>query len=246
MKTITYIANPCPRCGAKPWKACRTSEGDRTAMHQSRKTEIDLELVSCGRNIQTFNIPTCTNTFLLEMRGGKKKKYCSKRCHSLHTSFLWQTADPKRYKIRHAKSDKEDHERWKKLATPEAIAIQKEKRAAQQLKHYTPELRTVQFHYNYIFNGKHKNYTGMPFYDAWNPTKGGSFEAGYDWIIENLGPRPKNTSMHIVHHNLGFIPGNLEWTYPKKQSAEQMFKIIANLRHEIHKLKEEIQKLKPL
>lgn len=98
------------------------------------------------------------------------------------------------------------------------------------------EYATVAGHYHRIFNPKspqHSSYKGMSFFDGWNPKKGGSYQAGADWIITNLGKRPENTSLHIVDHLKGFVPGNLEWTHPKKQTAEQMFKIIARLRHEI-------------
>jgi len=83
----------------------------------------------------------------------------------------------------------------------------------------------------------------MPFFDAWNPDKGGSFDAGAQWIIENIGKRPEGCSLHIVEHEKGFVPGNLEWAHPQKQSAQKMFKIIADQRHEIRLLRARLQEL---
>jgi len=102
---------------------------------------------------------------------------------------------------------------------------------------------TVQRHYQSIFNPKcltHRNYKGMPFFDGWNPDKGGSIKAGGRWIIDNLGRRPEGSSLHVIHHDIGFMPGNLEWTTPKKQINQQMFKIIAQQRHEIKMLKRQL------
>jgi hypothetical protein len=102
-----------------------------------------------------------------------------------------------------------------------------------------PEYCTVVSHFYYIFTLKssvYRNYKGMPFFDGWNPKKGGSYLAGAEWIIKNLGRRPKGASMHIVDHEKGFVPNNLEWAYPIKQSAQKMFKIIANLKHRIKEL----------
>jgi hypothetical protein len=105
------------------------------------------------------------------------------------------------------------------------------------------EIASVRHHYGNIVNIKTrlKSYEGMPFYDGWNPRKGGSYRAGEQWIIENLGKRPKGCSLHIVEHEKGFVPGNLEWTHPKKQKAEQMFKIIANQKHRIKQLEEQLR-----
>lgn len=83
----------------------------------------------------------------------------------------------------------------------------------------------------------------MPFYDAWNPAKGGSWAAGAQWIIDNIGRRPKGTTLHIVEHSLGFVPDNLEWTHPRKQSHQQMHKIIAQQRNKIKKLEARIKEL---
>lgn len=102
-----------------------------------------------------------------------------------------------------------------------------------------PEYRTIHGHFSLIFNPKsaqHKNYKNMPFFDGWNPKKGGSFLLGMKWVIENLGKRPEKASLHIVDHEKGFVPGNLEWAFRNKQNSQQMFKIIANLKHRIKEL----------
>ena len=107
----------------------------------------------------------------------------------------------------------------------------------------TPEYVTVHRHFNAIFNPKgtgYQHYKNVPFFDEWNPHKGGSLLIGIKWIIKNLGRRPKNCSMHIINHEKGFAPGNLEWTYPRKQNAQQMFKIIADLKHRIRELEAEL------
>lgn len=104
-----------------------------------------------------------------------------------------------------------------------------------------PEHDSVKSHYYRIFHSKSKDYKyyrGMPFFDGWNPKKGGSTKAGADWIIKNLGKRPKGSQIHIIEHEKGFVPGNIEWTHPTKQSHQQMFKIIAQLRNRLKKCEE--------
>lgn len=111
------------------------------------------------------------------------------------------------------------------------------------------EYIVVSSHHYSIFKSKQlsqKNYKGMPFFDGWNPDKGGSFQAGADWIIEILGKRPNGATLHIINHELGFVPDNLEWTHPRKQCNQQMFKIIAQQHHEIKVLKERILELEQL
>jgi hypothetical protein len=106
---------------------------------------------------------------------------------------------------------------------------------------------SVWSHYRHILNLDGKggtNYKDMPFYDGWNPKKGGSIRVGADWIITNLGKRPEGCTMHIVDHEKGFVPGNLEWTHPRKQDHQQMFKIIAQQRHRIKELEAEAVLLK--
>lgn len=109
-----------------------------------------------------------------------------------------------------------------------------------------PELVSTYNHYKLIFKThhlSHKNYKGMPFFDEWNPKKGGSLKAGADWIVKNIGKRPRGATLHIIEHSEGFVPGNLEWTYPRKQNNQQMFKIIAQQRNRIKKLEARIKEL---
>jgi hypothetical protein len=109
------------------------------------------------------------------------------------------------------------------------------------------ELSSVRRHHCSIFNPKHPSYNhykGMPFYDGWNPDKGGSFNLAEKWIIENLGKRPLGSTMHIVNHESGFTPGNLEWTHPRKQNNQQMFKIIAQQRHRIKELEKQLSEIR--
>lgn len=104
--------------------------------------------------------------------------------------------------------------------------------------------KTIYGHHYLIFRStKRKNYKGMPFFDEWNPDKGGSFDIAERWILENLGKRPKGTTLHIIQHDLGFVPGNLEWTFPRRQSNQLMFKIIAQQRHRIKELEKRIKEL---
>lgn len=108
------------------------------------------------------------------------------------------------------------------------------------------ERASVRSHHYNIFNPKsksHRNYQGMPFFDGWNPDKRGSFKAAADWIIANLGKRPEGSTLHVIHHDLGFVPGNLEWTHPRRQSNQQMYKIIAQQRHRIHELEAQLVQL---
>ncbi len=123
---------------------------------------------------------------------------------------------------------------------------EKAKEQARKRSTENPEYRTVVHHKHQIFNSKanqHRNYKGTPFFDGWNPDKGGSYQAGADWIIVNLGKRPQGHSLHIVDHAKGFVPDNLEWANQKKQIAEQMFKIIADQKHEIKQLRLRILEL---
>src|ERR1700688_531057 len=91
-----------------------------------------------------------------------------------------------------------------------------------------PEYRSVYHHYKYTFDSKtsgHKYYKGMPFYDEWNPKKGGVIWLGVKWIIENLGKRPNpKWSLDIIKHELGFVPGNLRWARKHTQTMNQRHK----------------------
>ncbi|MGH2508387.1 MAG: hypothetical protein ACRDHZ_13460 [Ktedonobacteraceae bacterium] len=86
-----------------------------------------------------------------------------------------------------------------------------------------PERNTVRCHHRLIFQLRRPTYAGMPFFDNWNPDKGGSFNAGAQWIIENLGHRPAgNYQLHIVDRRAGFTPGNLEWVPREKHRQSEM------------------------
>lgn len=112
------------------------------------------------------------------------------------------------------------------------------------------EYNTVKRHHYMIFrceNPRYKGYKGMPFFDGWDPEKGGSFEIGANWIKENLGCRPEGKiSLDIVHHEIGFMPGNLRWSEQKGQLSNQMRKVITRLKHENDLLKKENEYLKSL
>jgi len=75
---------------------------------------------------------------------------------------------------------------------------------------------SVRQHHISIFGNKKGNgtrscYSGMLFFKDWDPARGGSFQAGADWIVENIGERPnENASLHVDHTTgLGFAPNNL-------------------------------------
>lgn len=100
-----------------------------------------------------------------------------------------------------------------------------------------PIYTTVANHYRSILAGKNPAYSGMPFFGAWNPKAGGSFDAGVKWIGDNLGPRPnRNFQLHIVDRRPGFVPGNLQWVPRDKHIQEEMVNRLLlenqNLRHE--------------
>lgn len=101
-------------------------------------------------------------------------------------------------------------------------------------------------HYGCIRNG-YSTYKGMPFFDGWNPDKGGSYQAGERWIIENLGHRlgsGKEYQLHIIDRRLGFVPGNLCWVPLNKHKQEEMMNRLLlenqNLKIENEKLKETV------
>lgn len=123
----------------------------------------------------------------------------------------------------------------------------REKQFSAEGQSQTPEYTSIKRHHYAICISdslKNLNYKGMPFYADWNPNAGGSFLAGYRWIIENIGPRPQGCSLHIMHHDKGFTPGNLCWASPTKQTTEQTHRIIGEQRYEIAKLKQEIAELR--
>jgi len=92
---------------------------------------------------------------------------------------------------------------------------------------------SVAKHWHCIFNPKestYENYKGMPFFDDWNPKKGGSYLTGAIWILNNLGKRPSsNHSLGIVVHADGFVPGNLEWQTKSEQQREKRYNTLGNI-----------------
>jgi len=173
----------------------------------------------------------------------------------------WRAANKEKLKAEGARrystqAYKEARAAWR-VANKEKIAAQSRAYNAahkEEIKKYHQdhrcshrELQSVRFHHRAIFNPKdksHKNYIGMPFFDLWNPDKGGSFKAGEKWIVENLGKRPEGSTLHVVAHEKGFTPDNLEWAHPRKQVHQQMHKIIAQQKHRIKELEEQIEILK--
>jgi len=90
----------------------------------------------------------------------------------------------------------------------------------------SPEYKTVSKHWHVLY-GKNPfpTYKGMPFFDEWNPSKGGSYGAGAKWIIDNLGHKPNSAwSMDIIKHELGFVPGNLRWALHSSQQQNKQHK----------------------
>ncbi len=90
----------------------------------------------------------------------------------------------------------------------------------------TPEYYTVATHRQSIrtaYKSKNATYQDMPFCEAWDPDRGGSYIAGAKWIVENLGKRPsRDYELHIVDRRLGFVPGNLAWVPRADHKREEM------------------------
>jgi hypothetical protein len=60
--------------------------------------------------------------------------------------------------------------------------------------------------------------------------KGGSWDAGADWIKKNLGPRPaKGWSIDIIRHEDGFVPGNLRWADKTTQTRNQSHRFLGSV-----------------
>lgn len=97
-----------------------------------------------------------------------------------------------------------------------------------------PEYQTVSKHWRWIFkdvDSRLHSYKGMPFYDGWNPDKGGFISAGCAWIIDNLGIKSVfeaqhgKSSLDIIDHRLGFVPGNLRWSTRKDQALNRNLRV---------------------
>lgn len=79
-----------------------------------------------------------------------------------------------------------------------------------------PIRKLISNHLDYILNPKnvsHRSYRNMPFFDAWNPKKSGSYLTGEKWIIKNIGEKPADGryNLHIIDRRIGFMPENLMW-----------------------------------
>jgi len=128
------------------------------------------------------------------------------------------------------------YKRWlRQHGNPQAVAKENARSRCYTFMH--PEYCTVLNHYHYIFTKAAPAYDGMPFFDGWNPNKGGSFKAGGQWIINNLGPKPTEGryNLHIVDRRIGFMPNNLQWV-PK--AAHKREELIPQLLLEIQNLKQ--------
>ena len=83
---------------------------------------------------------------------------------------------------------------------------------------------SVRWHHHAIFSGlpRHRTYRGMPFYDGWDPKRGGSYDTASKWIVDNLGTRPgPEWSLDIIKHEVGFVPNNLRWAKTFTQNRNQ-------------------------
>ena len=180
----------------------------------------------CGKTVERTN-------------NRKRCRECSKedkKARNITRSATWDAAHKEE-----AKAYRAEHKEEKKAY----YAARKEEAKAYRAEH--KEEWSVKNHYYWIFGTKKnppkKNYESMPFEDAWNPKKGGSFRAGGEWIKANLGKRPEGCTLHVIPNGKGFVPENLVWSYPTKQVADQMHKIIARQRHQISQQSEYILSL---
>ena len=90
---------------------------------------------------------------------------------------------------------------------------EKARRGSRAWRKANPEHVSVcNYHYTTRYRKSHE---GMDFFSEWNPDKGGSYKAGAEWIITNLGKRPNYASLHMIDRDLGFVPDNLEWRSKK-------------------------------
>ena len=129
-----------------------------------------------------------------------------------------------------------DQRRWRAKNPQRSKDIQREWRQRNS------ENASVRDHHYYIFRKRIPSYLGMPFYAAWNPDCGGSFKAGSEWIIGNIGRRPDpNHQLHIIDRRIGFMPWNLVWVPKDMHRQEEMLNRVLrenqNLRLEIESLR---------
>jgi hypothetical protein len=150
---------------------------------------------------------------IVTQNGGDKLRYWEVRCPHGATKFVRGT--------RLTQGDVESCTRWKHCPIYNITG--------------SPEYQTVKNYYECIHVRKVPNYVGMPFFQGWLPsdTTTRPFETAALWIRENLGPRPEGCSLYVIVHALGVVPGNLEWTHPRKQLNQQMYKIIVQQKNQI-------------
>jgi hypothetical protein len=120
----------------------------------------------------------------------------------------------------------------------------KKKTLCRQWASANAEHLSVRGHYHLIFTTRSPYYVDMPYWDEWNPNRGGSFKAGAKWIIENIGRRPgtsKEYQLHIISRRLGFVPGNLAWIPRDKHRQDEL---IPKLLIEIQNLRLELDALR--
>lgn len=95
---------------------------------------------------------------------------------------------------------------------------------------------------------KNNSYRNMPFYEKWNPQKGGSYVAAEKWILENIGPRPKDGKyhLHVVDRRVGFMPGNLSWIPVGAHKREELLNKVLlenqQLRERLKKYEKDLDK----
>ena len=103
---------------------------------------------------------------------------------------------------------------------------------------YRSEYLTVTAHWRFIFRLSHRGqryrgYKDMPFFEGWNPRKGGSFVVAARWIIDTLGEKPgPQWSMDVIKHQFGFVPGNLRWALKRTQKHNQQHRVLGQFNDE--------------
>ena len=104
-----------------------------------------------------------------------------------------------------------------------------------------PIAASLRNHHRYIFRLKTKWYVDMPFYDAWNYDKGGSFIEGENCLLKEIGPKPgKFYDLHVVDKSVGIMPGNLVWVPRDRHKREEL---VFKQALEIKQLRERIKYL---
>lgn len=128
-----------------------------------------------------------------------------------------ERAKEKTRRVKNRKRRSAYFKKWRKLSLQKLAACKARWYAA------NIERESVRGHHYFICRRTRPSYVGLSFFDGWNPDKGGSFKAGAQWIIENLGKRPsKRHDLHIVDRRIGFVPGNLAWVPKEKHIQEEL------------------------